>query len=205
MRNVSKWLGPISGILFVAAVLVGGGFGVDAEPSDSATKILAEFRNNADDIQTAGLLTVLSIGFLLVFLGHLRTKLRDSGVGWAADVFLAGGVALAGALIILVGVQQAGGVAGQNGHVEVAQGAIDFLWEGSYLFSPGLLAVGIAAAAASFADRRLPVWLGVFAVVVALGALAPWMGIFIFIAWALSTSIVELIQAPQLATTADVR
>ena len=206
MSKTGKWFGPVSGILFVAAVVVGGGIssGLDAEPSDSASIVLAEFRENADDIQTAAVLTMLGIGFLLVFLGYLRTKFRDGGSGWAADGFLAGGVALASAWILLVGVQLAGGVAGENGHAEVAQGAIDFMWEGTYIFSPGLLAVGITAAAVSFTHRALPIWLGVFAVVVALGALAPWLGIFVFLAWALVTSLVELIRAFRPATTAEV-
>ena len=207
MGKASNWFGPLSGILFVAAVVVGGGIfgGLDAEPSDSATKVLAEFREKADDIQTAALLTMLGIGFLLVFLGHLRTKFRDGGAGWAADGFLAGGVVLASAWIVLLGVQLAGGVAGERGHAEVAQGALDFLWNGVFLFSPGLLAVGITAAVASFAYRTLPIWLGVLAVVVALGALAPWIGIFIFLLWVLATSIVEFIRAFRPATAAQVR
>ena len=81
----------------------------------------------------------------------------------------------------------------------------DDFWEGTFLFSPGLLAVGIAAAAASFAYRTLPIWLGVFAVVVALGALAPWIGIVIFVLWVLATSIVEIIRALRPAVAADVR
>ena len=206
MGKSGKWFGPLSGILFVAAVVVGGGIssGLDAEPSDSASSVLAEFRENADDIQTAAVLMMLGIGFLLVFLGYLRTKFRDGGSGWAADGFLAGGVALASAGILLVGVLLAGGVAGENGHAEVAQGAIDFMWEGTYIFSPGLLAIGITAAAASFTHRTLPIWLGVFAVVVALGALVPWLGILVFLAWALLTSLVELIGAFRPATAAEV-
>ena len=207
MDKASRWFGPLSGILFVAAIAaaiaVTGEF--DAEPSDSATTVLAEFRDKADDIQTAALITMLGIGFLLIFLGHLRTKFRDGGAGWAADGFLAGGVVLASSWILLVGIQLAGGVAGEHGHAEVAQGALDFFWEGTFLFSPGLLAVGIAAAAASFAYRTLPIWLGVLAVVVTLGALAPWIGIIIFVLWVLATSIVEIIRALRPAVAADVR
>ena len=205
MDRASKWFGPLSGILFVAAIVtaiaVVGEF--DSQPSDSASTVLAEFRDRADDIQTAALLTMLGIGFLLIFLGHLRTRFRDGGAGWAADGFLAGGVVLASSWILLVGVQLAGGVAGEHGHTEVAQGALDFFWEGTLIFSPGLLAVGIAAAVASFAYRALAIWLGVFAVVVALGALVPWIGIFVFVLWVLATSIVEIIRAVRPATAAE--
>ena len=206
MGKAGKWFAPLSGILFVAAVVVAGGISgeLDIEPSDSASSVLAEFREKADDIQTAALVTMLGLGFLLIFLGHLRTKFRDGGSGWAADGFLAGGVTLASAWILLLGVQLAGGVAGEHGHAEVAQGAIDFMWEGTFIFTPGLLAVGIAAAAASFINRTLPLWLGVFAVVVALGALAPWLGVFVFVAWVLATSIVELVRAFRPSTQAEV-
>ena len=204
MGKTNKWFGPLSGILFVAAVVAGGGISsrFDAEPSDSASRVLAEFRENADDIQTAALLTMFGIGFLLVFLGHLRTNFRNGGSGWAADGFLAGGVALASAWIVLVGAQLAGGLAGESGHTEVAQGAIDFFWNSAFLFIPGLLAVGITAAVASFTTRALPIWLGVFAVVVTLGALVPWIGIFVFILWVLAASIVELIGAFRSTTAA---
>ena len=66
------------------------------------------------------------------------------------------------------------------------------------------MAVGIAAAAASFINRTLPLWLGAFAVVVALGALAPWLGVFVFVAWVLATSVVELIRAFRPSTQAEV-
>ena len=207
MGRTGRWFGPLSGLLFVGAVVVAGGIfgGVDAEPSDSASSVLREFREKADDIEISALLIMLGVGFLLVFVGHLRTKFRDAGAGWAADGFLAGGIALAGALIVLTGVQLAGGVAGDHGHAEVAQGASDFLWEGVFLFSPGLLAIGITATAISFSVRALPIWLGVFGAVVGVGAIAPWIGIFVFIAWVLATSIVELIQVYRPAAAVDVR
>ena len=185
--------------------MVGGFEEVDAEPSDSAHTVLTAFAQKADDMQIAVLWTMLGIGFLLIFLGHLRTKFRDSGAGWAADGFFAGGVVLASAWIVLGGVGLAGGVAGEHGHTEVAQGALDFLWEGVFLFTPGLLALGLAAAVVCFTTRALPIWLGVFAGVVALGAIAPWLGIFVFGLWVLTTSIVEIIKAIRPASTADVQ
>ncbi len=205
MSKASNWFGPLSGTLFFVAVVVGGAIsaGVDSEPSDPASSVLAQFRENADDIRAGALLTVLGIGFLLLFLGHLRTKFRDGGVGWAADGFLAGGVVFAGGVIVFTAVGLAGAEAGDSGHTEVAQAAIDFFWNGTLIFTPGLLAVGLAAAVASFSYRILPIWLGVFAVLVALGALAPWIGIFIFVAWVLAASIVELIRAFRPATAAD--
>ncbi|MGI9647847.1 MAG: hypothetical protein ACR2OI_04945 [Acidimicrobiia bacterium] len=205
MEKVGKWIGPVSGILFVASIVASGAISgeIDAEPSDSATRVLAEFRENADDIGLAAFLGMLGVGFLLIWIGDLRTRSRDGGAGWAADAFLAGGIALAGSMIAMTLLRLAGGVAGEHGHAEVAQGVVDFIWEGVFIFSPGLLAVGIAAAAISFTHRVLPIWLGAFAIVVALGALAPWMGIFVFGAWVLAVSIYELTQVPRPAMSAN--
>lgn len=196
MTTTSRWIGPASGTLFVVGYVLGAGISgeVDAEPTDSGSSVVAAFRDTSDDILLGRFFTVLGIGFLLVFIGHLRTKFHDGGAGWAADGFLAGGVALAGAMILFVGVELAGAEAADRGHTEVAQGAIDFLWNGTLLFSPGLLAVGLTGAIASFLYKMLPVWLGAFSVVVALGALAPWIGIFVFGVWVLAASLVDAVQ-----------
>jgi len=205
VSKADKWFGPIGGILFVAAVAVGApaSMGIDVEPSDPASAVVTQFRENADDIQSGAFLTVLGLGFLLVFVGHLRNKMREGGAGWAADGFLAGGVAVVGAWVVLTGVQLAGATAAESGHAEVAQGAVDFLWNSSLLLSPGLLAVGVAAAAASFMSAAIPKWLGVFAVVVALGALAPWIGIVVFVAWVLAASITELMPVRPASPTSE--
>lgn len=207
MNKANNWFGPIAGLLFVAAVVVGGGVfgGVDAEPSDAASTVVNVFRENAGEIQTAAFLITVGLGFLLVFLGHLRNRLRENGGGWAADGLLAGGIAVVGGWLVLTGFQLGGGVAGDSGHAEAAQTAVDFLWEGTFLFTPGLLAFGIAAIAAGFLSSAIPTWLGGLAVLVGLGALAPWIGIFVFVLWVLLASIVELTRAVRPAVPADVR
>ncbi len=82
----------------------------------------------------------------------------------------------------------------------VAQFVVDFSWTWVLILSPGLLAVGVAAAMVSFTHRTLPRWLGGLAIVVALGALAPWLGIFVFVVWVLAASIVEIIQVSRVTS-----
>lgn len=190
------WVGPVSGILFVAAVITGGVtfMGIEAEPSDPASAVLAELGENSDRIGTAALVTALGIGFLLIFIADLSRRLSNGRSGWAANAFLGGGLALATGWTVILGVQSMGRVAGANGHPEVAQAAIDFLWEGSYMFIPGLLAAGIAAAVGSLAYRALPKWLGAFALLVALGALLPYLGVLVFVGWVLAASLSELVR-----------
>jgi hypothetical protein len=196
MDRARNWYGPVAGFLFAlamfAAVAVGGSVGTD--PEDPKRAVLAEFRDKADDIQVATLLTALGLAMFLVFVGHLRKKLHDGGAGGSADGFLAGGIAVVAATLVIEAFELTGRVAGEGGHAEVAQMASDFLWESTWLFTPGLLAVGFTAAVAIFTTGVLPRWLGGFAVVVALGGLAPWMGIFVLVLWVLAVSVVELIR-----------
>jgi hypothetical protein len=204
MGKARGWFGPLSGLLFVAGAVASLGIfgGIEADPSSSASTVLAQFAGSSDDIGTAAFLMTVGVGFLLIFLGHVRAMFRAAGAGWATDAFLAGGVALAGAMTLMAGVDLAGGVAGEHGHLAVAQMAVDFSWNSTYLFTPGLLAMGVSAAAASFAHRAMPTWLGGVAVVVALGALAPWLGILVFVAWVVLASIVDLIGVMRSGRTA---
>jgi len=191
MNERTHWLGPISGVLAVALVIVSQNSGsIDAEPSDSVATIMAELSGSADGT----IFAMLGAGLLLVYIGHLRARFHEQGAGWAGSVLSAGGVVLVGAGLIAVSAVLIGAEAADQGHVEVAQGVIDFIWNAAWLFTPGLLAFGVGAAAASFSQRVLPVWLGVFAVLVALSAIAPWIGLPLFGLWVLAASIDELIR-----------
>lgn len=46
MNKLGKWVGPVSGILFLVGFIVGSGISdqVDAEPTDSASTVVAAFR-----------------------------------------------------------------------------------------------------------------------------------------------------------------
>lgn len=197
MSETHGWFGPVSGLLSATGVVAGMNIfgGIEADPSNSESTVLAQYAESADEVGTAGFIVMFGIGFLLIFLGDVRSRYRAAGASWPADVFLAGGVAFAGAMILGVGIDLAGGVAGENGHVEVAQMAVDFAWESAYLFTPGLLAMGVAAATAAFGHRAQPRWLGALAVLVALGALAPWIGVMVFIAWMVLASLVGVVGA----------
>jgi hypothetical protein len=197
MDKLRKWVGSLSGLVAVATILIAGSIAgqIESEPSDSAGSVLAALRESAGDTRRGVWIMLLGIGFLLFFLAYLRAEFRDGGAEWAGDAFLAGGVLLAGAIVVIAAFQQMGAEAGSYGHTEVAQAVVDFLWNSSLLFSPGLLAVGLGAAIASFSYGALPKWLGALAVLVALGALAPWIGILVFYVWVLAASISGIVQA----------
>ena len=205
MNATTRWVGPISGLVAVILVVLGEGISgtIDSEPSDTPTAVLAEFRDSADDVRLGAIFGVIAAGLLLVYIGHLRTRLRDLDARWAGNVFAAGGVALVAAVLVFVGAELTGAEAGEQGHAEVAQAVVDFNWNGVWIFSPGLLAVGIAVSLASLSYRVLPGWLGVLGVLVALSAIVPWIGVPIFGIWVLAATIEEIIAISRGRSNAD--
>lgn len=203
MHGAGKWVGPVSGMLFTASVVVRFAVSgiVEAEPTDSPDTILALFAEHSESIQVGAIIGMLGLGFLAIFAGHLRNRMSDDGAGWAADAFLAGVVVAVVGWMVVIGAQLTGAVAGDVAHADASLVVADFLWNGSYLATPGLLATGLAAAVAGLVTRAIPVWLAAFAIVVALGALAPWLGVFVFVAWILAASVAEMAHLSRPVTT----
>lgn len=193
-RELGVW-GPVTGI--AAALALGFGMSrasVDAGPGEPSGVLLERYRDAADDLDLAVLLTVLGLGLLLLFLGFLRAELRARGAGWPADGVFAGGLAFTTAALVDTAARITASVGADEGHVSVVRAANDLIWESAWLASPGLLALGASAAVVSFAARALPLWLGAFAVLLALTALVPWMGVGGFVFWVLGAAIAELVR-----------
>ena len=191
-------LGPIAGIVFIASVILSSIlFGdVGAEPSATASEVVAQYNDPEQEIELAAFVAMLGIGPLLVFLPVERRRMRARGASWEAETLVLGFAFLAMAAMVDTGVDLMGGVAADHGHETVAQAANDFTWNISLLYSPGLLAIGLAAASAGLRRRGLPRWLGGFGVVVCFGAVMPWIGLFVGLAWMLTLSITELVVRP---------
>lgn len=197
MEKVTKWVGPLSGLLFVVLLFVGisisGGHG--AEPSDSASVALQDFADNADEIRVGSILLMVGVAFFLFFAAYLRDQFRSKDAGWWPSAFLAGGVVLTSALVTIALLDLGGAVAAENGDAEVVKAVIDFQWEMAITWAAPLLVMGAASAVVILGRGVLPQWLGWFAILVALGALVPWIGFLVFLAWVLAVSIVQLLAA----------
>jgi hypothetical protein len=189
-------LGPVAGLLFIASVVVSTIlFGeIGAEPSDPASEVVADYLDPEQDIMTAAFIAMLGIGPLLVFLPIQRDRMRTRGATWEADTLVLGFAFLALATMVDTGIDLMGRVGAEHGHEAVAQAANDFTWNVVWLYSPGLLAIGLAATSAGLRHRGLPRWLGAFGAVVAVGAVMPWIGLFVGLVWMLALSIYELVQ-----------
>lgn len=193
-------LGPIAGLVFGATVIVQSilAGSVGSEPTDSATDMVEAYLNPENDIEIAAIVAMLGLGVLFVFLPHERDRMRARGASWEADTLVLGFVSIAVATILDTGVDLMGWVGAEHGHEAVAQAANDFGWNITWLYTPGLLAVGLAGASAGLASRGLPRWLGIFGAVVCVGALMPWIGLFVLLVWVLALSITELIGKAEL-------
>ena len=196
------WFGPISGLLFFAAVVgsaaVFGGFdffgGVEVNPQNSPQVLLSAIRAKEEVILQSSLIMLVGIGFLGFFIADLRVRTRDAGIGWPSDAFLIGGVLIAAAWLVYLGLQLAAHVVSDYGHIDSVHVVIDMLWLAFWLFLPGVLVSGVAAAAVGLRSRFHPVWLGVVGVLVALTALVPWDGLFVFVAWVAAASVLQLVR-----------
>ncbi len=193
--NATRLIGPGCGVLAVVAVVVSQGISgdVDSDPTDSTATIVAEFRTSADDIKFGAFVAVVAIGLLLLYIAHLRTRFHEGGARWGGDLVSIGGVTLSTALLIIVAARLAGAEAGEQGHDAVVHGAVDLMWNGAWLFTPGLLALGVGIGVAGLGHRVLPVWLGVFGVLVAVGAVMPWVGLPLFVLWVLAAGVTEIV------------
>lgn len=200
--NRGGWLGPISGLLFLAALLtsaaVFGGFdffgGVEVEPSNAPSVLLSAMRAKDQAIYNSSLIMLLGIGFLGLFISDLRVRAEKAGLGLPRQGFTIGGLLIGAAWLIILGLQLAAHVVGDYRHAESVQVVIDLLWLSFWLFLPGLLVFGVPAAVAGLRSDFQPVWLGVIGVLTALTAFLPWDGLFVFVAWVSAASALQLVR-----------
>ena len=196
------WMGPISGLLFFVALLaaaaVFGGFdffgGVEVEPSWSTDRLLVAIRVKQGAIHNSSLIMLLGIGFLGFFIADLRVRAEKAGLGWPREGFVIGGALIGAAWLFYLGLQLAAHVAADNGHYESVQVMIDLLWLAFWLFLPGLLIFGVSAAIAGLRSELHPKWLGVLGILVAITALLPWDGLFVFVVWVAAASILQIVR-----------
>ena len=188
--------------MFFAAVVgsaaVFGGFdffgGVEVNPQNSPDVLLAAIRSKEDVLLQSSLIMLVGIGFLGFFIADLRVRTRDAGIGWPSEAFLVGGLLIAAAWLVYLALQLAAHVVSDYGHTDSVQMAIDLLWLAFWLFLPGVLVSGVAAAAVGLRSSFHPIWLGVFGVLVAVSALVPWDGLFVFVAWVAAASVLQLVR-----------
>ena len=195
MPRSRDWLGPLTGVAFVAvliAVFALIGDGQDATKK-SAQEIVNHYKDNKDQEFIGGILSGLAGVLFLFFAGWLRKVLREAeGPGGVLSA-----VAFAGAIVFAVG-----GAIGGTLHIVLADTADDISpvavqainaidWDYFIPFAVGMTTLLIASGLSVIRHGALPKWLGWVALVIGVASYTPagFFGFLAGIAWVLVVSI----------------
>lgn len=199
---------PLSGLVFVALVLVSAFIVSTPGSNASASTVLTFYQAHQNVTSASGLLTGLAVVFGLFFFGYLRDYLRqDRATRWLAStafggviLFAAGGAISAGSLFAL----------GDQPHVLNAAAAqtLNLLQtDGSVGFTQaGLGVFYLATAVAILRGRLLPAWLGWVSVVLGLMAASLVLAFFAFIAtgvWVIVVAVMLWVKAARAGAAPD--
>ncbi len=192
----SQRLAPLSGIVFVAALIVGffvlsnGG----TQVTDSAQTITSYYVNHHQKAELAVGVIAVGLVFLAIFVaflhGHLRAA-ETSGSLWST-VMLIGGIAGIATFFVAGGVHVAiadGGTHGFGLDAMVALNGLDNDILISFVFALGLMLLGVAGA--TITTGALPKWLGWAALVLGILCFTPvWFaGAALALVWIVIVSI----------------
>jgi hypothetical protein len=173
----SKRLAPLSGIVFVALIVIGfipvGGETPDV--NDSPTKITSFWADHHDKEVGAALLVGLGAIFLAIFVAALRDRLRGDGESelWPNLILIGGTVSVAG-FLVAVGFHIALADGGDHHFGADAMVALNALDNDSFFaFAVPLGLMMLGAAGATIKGGLLPTWLGWVALVLAIGQITP--------------------------------
>ena len=187
----SQRLAPLSGIVFVAALIVGFFVLSSGGPhvTDSAQTIASYYADHHQKAEFAVGVIAVGLVFLAIFIaflyGHLKAA-ETSGNLWST-VMLIGGIAGIAAFFVAGGVHVAiadGGTHHFGLDAMVALNALDNDMLIAFVFALGLMLIGVAGA--TLTTVALPKWLGWAALVIGILSFTPvwWAGA----AWASSGS-----------------
>ena len=193
----SQRLTPLSGIVFVAALIVGffvlssGG----PQVTDSAQTISSYYADHHQKAEvTVGVIAV-GLVFLAIFIaflyGHLKAA-ETSGNLWST-LMLIGGIAGIATFFVAGGVHVAiadGGTHGFGLDAMVALNALDNDMLIAFVVGLGLMLIGVAVA--TITTVALPKWLGWAALVLGILSFTPiwWAGAALALIWIIVVSIV---------------
>jgi Domain of unknown function (DUF4386) len=173
-----RWLAPLTGVLFIAMVIVG--FAVGGEPPDTdegAEAAVQFYVDNEGSVIAGAIIQGLAAAVFLFFAGVLRTALREgpgargtlAAISFAGAIVFATGIAIDGTISFALAEE-----ADTEGFDPVAIQALLGLWSNDWLpFAVGILTFMIATGLAILRTGVLPGWLGWAAIVIAILAGTP--------------------------------
>jgi len=187
-----EWLVPLTGVGFVALLIIG--FAVGGEPPDAdspAQEIADHYVDSKDEVVAGSLLVGIAAVLLVFFAGYLRKVLSAAegpgGMLPALSLVGAAIIATGGAIDATISLSLA--EAAEDVEPAAVQ-ALQALWDNDFLpIALGIIVFLLSTGIAIVRSRALPRWLGWFAIALAVLALTPvgfaaffGMGIWILIA-----------------------
>lgn len=201
-RSIWSRVGPVAGVLLalggVVLLTVTISQNVDyVSPRESAEAVTGFLEAHADLIRTRSVLTLGLAALLVIFVADVFERLRGAlpdAARWLSTAFLAGGLLLAGGLVLTAVLGYGASIINDFGEdVQTARALHALSTDSLGAIIPGVAVMTATAGAASLGFRALPRGLGVLAVVVfALNLAAYWVPIWML--WILATSTVLLIR-----------
>lgn len=203
------WLGPLTGVVFLALVIAG--FAIGGEPTgadEPANEIVDFYVDNKDSVAIGALLAGVGAAFLVFFAGNLRKALRAAeGEGGVLSA-----VTLVGAAIMAVGIgidtTISFALSERADDIDpVAVQALQALWDNDFIpIAIGTIVFLLSAGISIVRHGALPKWLGWVAIVLGVIGMTP-VGFAAFIGggiWILIVSVLLTVRArtPAAPTTA---
>ena len=199
----SRWLGPISGILFVVVYFVGIAIGspfqgdIETDPNESAAITSTVLERNRDEIRVGALFASTGVFFLFWFGGYLHRQLKDEEGegGWLATVALSGAIATAALLLVDLKLDLATGLISDYGNdTQVARSLAALAWTAGEVTGASMAALIGATSliiVGSREHRSLQIWLGWIGLPLTLVVLVPDPGLrlAVFLLWVFLVSL----------------
>ncbi len=205
--SVSRWerLAPLTGAAFVVLYFVGFGLIGEVGRTSTPTSVqIVDLLTDGSRPRLVGVyLSLVSVTFLLWFVGSVRVTLRgaEGALGRLSAVAFGGGVAAGAALLIGFASIGAATMRADSTQGIGPEAAIVFYDLYRSLLSVSAIGFGVligAAAVVAFRTGAFPPWLTWSSAFVAIGLVSPVLFFFVFIAliWVLVVSIWLFIQKP---------
>lgn len=193
-------VGAVSGLIAIGLLVwsVAVFPGSQSWPEDPDSAVLAELIESGSDAALSTQIAMFAVPFLVAFGGFVADRFRRHGLpGWVGSTFLTGSILLGFSVMLIDGVgQMASLLGGIPGAAGIGRFIVVFGWNSTLLFIPAILAMATMAVIATIEASALPRALGYSALIVAVSALAPWVGILVLVAWIAVASLVLTLEEP---------
>jgi hypothetical protein len=200
-RNVKReWLAPLTGVAFVALVVLGSIIGGEPPGADDPVQeIVDHYTDNEDSVIAGAILVAFGAVFLIFFAGYLRRVLSAAeGEGGVLSA-----VSLVGAAVMAVGIAIDSTISFALAEAvediePTAVQALQALWDSDFIpIAVGAVVFLLSAGISIARHAALPKWLGWVAILLAVLGLTP-IGFIAFIGagiWILIISVMLAIRA----------